>query len=103
MTQNYAKPRPDLQAPLVEGEMVVLDRKEGLIHQLNQTASYIWERLDGKTPLSTIASMVVESFEVDLKTAERDVAETVSQLRKLKLMESSSSGELVLAHSSSPS
>lgn len=88
MDQNYPKRRPDLPAHLVDGEMVVLDRKGGLIHQLNQTASYIWERLDGKTPISVIASMLAESFEVDLKTAEKDTAEAASQLQKLNLLES---------------
>jgi methyltransferase-like protein len=93
MTQDYPERRFDLQARVVEGEMVVLDRKGGLIHQLNQTASYIWERLDGKTPISTIVNMLAESFEVDLKTAERDAAEVASQLQKLNLLESGGEGQ----------
>jgi hypothetical protein len=88
MNQDYPKHRPDLRARVVEGETVVLDRKGGLIHQLNQTASYIWEKLDGKTPVSSIASLLAESFDIDLKTAERDVAEATSQFRKLNLLDS---------------
>jgi hypothetical protein len=90
MNQDCPKHRPDLRARVVEGETVVLDRKGGLIHQLNQTASYIWEKLDGKTPVNSIASMLAESFDVDLKTAERDVAQATSQFRKLNLLRSSS-------------
>jgi len=59
-----------------------------LVHQLNQTASFIWERLDGKTPVNAIARMLADCFDVDLKTAESDVAKATSQLRRLNLLES---------------
>jgi hypothetical protein len=88
MIQRYPKRRSDVQARLIEGEMVVLDRKAELVHQLNQTATYIWERLDGKTPLEAIARTLVDSFDVDLKSAESDVTKTTEQFGRLNLLES---------------
>ncbi len=79
--------RPDLRARLVDGEMVVLDRERELIHQLNQTASYVWEQCDGNNTAVAIAGQIAESFEVDGATALRDVLQVVEQLEELKLIE----------------
>jgi hypothetical protein len=73
---------------IVEGETVILDRPGGLIHQLNRTASYIWDRCDGQSTLVEIGQQLVEAFDVDAKTAADDVAAIVGQLRRLNLLES---------------
>ena len=79
--------RADVRTRLVDGETVVLDRHEELIHQLNRTASYIWERCDGQLTPAEIAGQVCETFEVDQRTALRDVLEIIRRLQKLKLLE----------------
>jgi len=72
---------------VMDDETVILDREEGFVHQFNQTASYVWQRLDGVLPPTTIADQLVEAFEVDPETAVRDVAQFVSHLQKLHLLE----------------
>jgi hypothetical protein len=64
-----------------------LDRKAGLIHQLNQTANLVWERCDGQSSIEEIANYLQQLFEVDEKTAVKDVMEAVRQLRELNLLE----------------
>jgi hypothetical protein len=79
--------RAEVRTRLVNGETVVLDRHEQLIHQFNRTASYIWERCDGQRTPAEIAGQVCEAFEVDPSTALRDVLEIIRRLQKLKLLE----------------
>ena len=79
--------RSNLKTQLVDGEMVVLDRQQGLVHQLNKTASYIWEQCNGQRTAAEIAGQLCESFEVDRPTALNDVLEVLKRLQDLKLIE----------------
>ncbi len=82
------KRRSDVRVRIVEGETVLLDRQEGFIHQLNRTASYIWEKCDGQSTLADIENQMAEAFDVDRKTAAKDLAAILWQLRQLNLLES---------------
>jgi hypothetical protein len=84
----FPKRRSDLYTRVIDGETVVLDRKGSLIHQLNQTASYIWDRCDGKSARAEIASQLAEEFDIDPETVARDVAGIVGQLQSLNLLQS---------------
>jgi Coenzyme PQQ synthesis protein D (PqqD) len=66
--------------------MVVLDREGELVHQLNRTASFIWDRCDGRRSIRQIGADLAAAFDVDLGTATEDVAATVSQLESLGLV-----------------
>ena len=68
----------------IDGEVLVLDTRANRIHQFNRTASIIWRRC-GEEP-HTIASALVAEFSVDEETALRDVVETLSTLRSLRLI-----------------
>jgi hypothetical protein len=81
--------RSDVRMRIIEGETVVLDRHGGLIHQFNQTASYIWERCDGKSTTVEIAQQLAEAFDVHPTTAADDVAGIVQRLQELNLLEPS--------------
>jgi Coenzyme PQQ synthesis protein D (PqqD) len=81
------KRRADVSARLIDGETVVLDRQAGLIHQLNHTASYIWERCDGHSTVRDIAHQLAQAFDVDLTVATHDVRTIVTQLQALHLLE----------------
>jgi hypothetical protein len=79
--------RPGLRARVVDGEVVILDLRRQLVHQVNQTARYIWDRCDGShTPLH-IAGELARDFDVDLATAERDVAAAIRRLEAASLVD----------------
>jgi hypothetical protein len=78
--------RPDLMARTVDGEAVVLDRAGGRVHQLNATASFVWSRLDGRTPPQEVVAAVAEAFDVEPETAARDVNALLEQFRALNLL-----------------
>jgi hypothetical protein len=79
--------RADLRARAVDGELVLFDRERQLIHQLNRTASYIWQRCDGHHTVAAIATDVAQVFDVDRAAADRDVAHAVRQLDAAGLIE----------------
>ncbi len=87
--ENYIpKRRSDLNVRQLDGEAVALDRRNGLIHQFNQTASHIWELCDGKTSIEEIVENFSETFDVDSRVATKDVTAIVKQLKSLKLLDS---------------
>jgi hypothetical protein len=71
----------------VDGETVVLDQQAGVVHQLNATASFIWERCDGQSTLTDIAQQLAQAFEVDPHVASCDVNAMIGQLEALHLLE----------------
>ncbi len=81
--------RADVRTHVIDGETVVLDRREEFIHQFNKTASYIWERCDGMQTAAEISRDLCETFEVDAATAERDVAAVIERLCRARLLEGS--------------
>jgi Coenzyme PQQ synthesis protein D (PqqD) len=81
------KRRPDVLSRLIDGETVVLDRQAGWVHQLNQTASYVWERCDGQSTVTDIVHRLAHAFDVDLSVATRDVRALIRQLQELHLLE----------------
>jgi hypothetical protein len=83
----YPRRRTDVNVRVVEGETVVLDRRLRRIHQLNATASYVWERCDGRRPVTDIAADLVRDFDVDPAIAERDAAATVEQFARAGLLQ----------------
>jgi PqqD family protein of HPr-rel-A system len=82
------KKRDDVSARVIAGETVVLDRDGGRVHQLNATASYVWERCDGSASPTEIARDLSEQYDVEPDQAASDVAILVGQFRELGLLES---------------
>ena len=82
------KPRSDLAVEYIDDDLVVLDKKLGQIHQLNSTASLVWKGIAAGNSWRTIATSLVERFDVSTDTARTDVEKLVDQFRTLKLLES---------------
>jgi Coenzyme PQQ synthesis protein D (PqqD) len=87
--EPHPKRRADLNYRTIEGETVILDRKEGHLHQLNPTASFIWDICDGNSSVAEIIDRIVGTYEVDSGTARRDVEEVLLKLRNSHLLETS--------------
>ena len=83
---DYPKRRDDIHTRVVEGEAVLLDRQQDLIHQLNYTATYVWDCCDGRTSLTEIAAQLAEAFDVPQELAVRDLTMVIQQFRDLHLL-----------------
>ena len=70
----------------VEGELLLLDTSSNRIHQLNRTASFIYQRCeDVDSPHELAAELAIE-FDVEEGQALNDVTETLHTLRALELV-----------------
>jgi hypothetical protein len=84
---SYPRRRTDVNSRVVEEEAVVLDRQHGFIHQLNLTATYIWERCEGNASIEDIAAQLAEAFAVEYETALDDVVRVMRDFQHLQLLE----------------
>jgi len=83
---DYPKQRDDIHTRVVEGEAVLLDRQKDLIHQLNCTATYVWNCCDGRTSLTELATQLAEAFDVPQEIAISDLATVIQQFHDLHLL-----------------
>ena len=81
------KTRSDLTVKNVDDGLLILDKRNEKIHQLNSTACFIWAELDaGKSP-EKIANRVVEEFDISDDVALEDVRRALEQFDTLQLLE----------------
>lgn len=78
--------RLDLSVSEIDGELLILDRRDGNIHQLNAAASYIWEHCTGELSAGEIAAQLAADFDIARSRAEDDVAETLKRFCLLGLL-----------------
>lgn len=71
----------------IDGETIILDRHSEKIHQLNVTASYIWNLCDGATSIEDIIKAVAEHFGMPIADIEQEVRRCILQLQDLGLVE----------------
>ena len=85
--ERRPKRRQDLNYRTIDGETLILNRQDGRLHQLNPTASFIWDCCDGSSNLAEIVDRLAGAYEVDSKTARKDVEEILLNLRNSNLLE----------------
>lgn len=78
--------RSDLVLRAVGDEILVLDRSGERIHQLNATASYVWDRCDGRTMVESVAQEFAMQYGIAVDRASSDIRAMLTQLRELGLL-----------------
>jgi len=53
------------------------------MYTLNETGAFIWERIDGKNSLESIAQMISDEFETDYESALKDTKAFIEKLNDL--------------------
>ena len=79
--------RQGLEVRKIDEETVILDTQNERMHNLNSTAAFIFNSVDGARTLEQIWKDLAEGFEISLEVAEQDTRNLVAQLRELKLLE----------------
>jgi hypothetical protein len=77
---------PGVMVREIDSEIVALDSRANLVHQLNGLASLIWRlATEGKSP-DAIVEAIVSEHDVDRHAASKDVGETLARLRSIGLL-----------------
>ncbi len=80
------KRRDDLILRRVQQELLLLDTEFKKIHQLNETASFIWDNWEQVPDVVEIAKLLAQKFDVGEDVALSDVSAMVGRLRELNLL-----------------
>ena len=83
---------PSIVSRDIAGEMILVPIRQSVgnlesVYTLNETASFVWERLDGQRTLAEIKQELLERFEVGEEEAEQDLLELVAQLESVGAVE----------------
>lgn len=83
---------PEIVSRQIGGETVLIptDRPHGsgdFIYFLNDTASYVWNLINGSRTLSQIKEKILHKFEVKEATLEKELKELIKDLRSIKAIE----------------
>ncbi len=63
---------PDTPARTIDGEAIVITPADSMLHSLNDTATYIWDRADGTKTLHEICAEMADVFDIDDTTLRAD-------------------------------
>jgi hypothetical protein len=80
------KRRDGLILRKVQQDLLLLDTEFNQIHQLNETASFIWENWEQVPDPIGIARLLAQKFDVDEQVVLNDVSVIVGRLQELNLL-----------------
>jgi len=69
-----------------------VDRDEGELLRLNPIATEIWQAIDGQRSQTEIVDHICQTFEVERKTAQRDVGRFLKKLLRREMLKEASEG-----------
>jgi hypothetical protein len=70
-TTRAVAPKRGIAYRKIQGEMVLVDPSKSLLLRLNETGSFIWERLEGASP-SAVVREVQDTFDTSPDIAAAD-------------------------------
>ncbi len=64
----------------LDGDTVLLDAEAGMYYTLNEVAASVWDKIDGKRAIGEILDLMLEEYDVDRPTLEKDLEGLVADL-----------------------
>jgi Coenzyme PQQ synthesis protein D (PqqD) len=77
---------PTLAWREIDGETVIISPSDNVMHELNDTGSFIWKNIDGLRGPADLAALLVENFDVTLEMAAADTKMLLEELSSRKLV-----------------
>jgi hypothetical protein len=84
---------PHLAWRQIEGEIVIISPEDSQVHELNETAAFVWMHADGTSSVEEIADALTTEFEVAREAARADISELVGLLAGKRLFLSAVAAE----------
>lgn len=78
--------RPALSSQHVDGELIILDKDNNKIHQLNAVASFIWQMIDSGSDFDEVLKQLVSEYDIDEQSANTDLMNVIRQFKDLNLI-----------------
>lgn len=63
---------PEVVSRLIDGEAVLVHPRQGKIRVLNPVGARLWEQVDGRSTVETLARSLATEYVVDLAQAQED-------------------------------
>ena len=85
--EAYFKRNKDVVWRTLGDACILLHLESGIYYTLNEEGKMLWEALDGNNKLAEIRSKIMEHYEVDAVTIQKDLMEIMEDLIKENLVE----------------
>lgn len=86
MSEEPITLNPQLAWREIEGRVVVISPQDSIVHELNETASFIWKQADRGCSVSEIARLLSQEFRVEALQARSDTEELLRMLQQKGLV-----------------
>jgi len=77
----------------LDGDTVLLDAEAGTYYTLNEVAASVWDKIDGKRAIGEILDLMLEEYDVDRATLEKDLDGLVADLLDKGLIQRKKRGD----------
>ncbi len=77
---------PDLAWREIDDETVIISPHDSVMHELNDTGSFLWKNIDGKKSAAELAELLVENYQVAPDMALSDAQELLDEMSSRKLV-----------------
>jgi hypothetical protein len=84
--ESIVKRNPEMVSGNMDGEIVMLSLQRGEYFGLDKVGSRIWELLEHSTSVGIIKTALLEEYEVDESTCEKDLIEFLEDLQNKDLI-----------------
>ena len=70
----------------IDNETVIISPNDNVMHELNDTGSFLWKNIDGKRSAADLAQLLVQSYEVTPDVALSDTQSLLEDMSARKLV-----------------
>ena len=70
----------------IDEETVIISPGESVMHELNDTGSFVWRNIDGRRNAEDLAALLAEQYDVTRETALADTLSLLEELTSRKLL-----------------
>ena len=70
----------------IDNETVIISPNDSVMHELNDTGSFLWKNIDGKRSAAQLAELLVQSYEVAPDVALSDTQSLLEEMSARKLV-----------------
>jgi hypothetical protein len=70
----------------IDDATVIISPSESVMHELNDTGSFLWKNIDGHKSVEELAALLAENYEVTPGTALTDAQSLLEEMASRKLL-----------------